>query len=268
MPLEHSGLRALIAACLASRIVRPKPRCATSPFPARVALYSPAILKRTAMRLDAIKPGNNAAGRHQCRYRSAGRWRTDQVRNGQGVRRTRRRSLPLHADALSGKLRLRSPHAVDGRRSDRRARLQYARDHSRVRSSIAARSACWSWKTMAAATKRSSPYRRTKLTKRYDRVKTYTDLPKIFDRADRALLRPLQGSRARQMGEDRSLGPRRRGQGPDYRSSGACPGLRSNGSADRPSSDAISAAVPLPLARPHCYIGRAVGVALEHPEKT
>ena len=61
-----------------------------------------------------------------------------------------------------------------------------------------------------------------KLTKRYDEVKTYTNLPKIFDRANRALLRTLQGSRTRQMGKDRPLGPRRRGQDPDCRSHGTC----------------------------------------------
>lgn len=47
----------------------------------------------------------------------------------------------------------------------------------------------------------------TKLTKRYDNVKTYTDLPKIsIEQIE--LLCALQRSRARQMGQDRSLGPR------------------------------------------------------------
>ena len=48
----------------------------------------------------------------------------------------------------------------------------------------------------------------SKLTKRYDNVKTYTDLPQDFGRADRALLCPLQGSGTRQVGQDRPLGPR------------------------------------------------------------
>ena len=39
--------------------------------------------------------------------------------------------------------------------------------------------------------------------------------------ADRALLRPLQGSRARQVGEDRQVGRRRGGEGPDPSSHGA-----------------------------------------------
>ena len=50
-----------------------------------------------------------------------------------------------------------------------------------------------------------------KLTKRYASIENYSDLPKITLRPDRALLRPLQGSRARQVGQDHSLGRRGRG---------------------------------------------------------
>ncbi len=50
-----------------------------------------------------------------------------------------------------------------------------------------------------------------KLTKRYAGVHNYSDLPEITAASDRALLRPLQGSGARQVGEDHPLGRRRRG---------------------------------------------------------
>ena len=50
------------------------------------------------------------------------------------------------------------------------------------------------------------------LTQRYVNVKTYTDLPEITRPPDRALLRPLQGPRARQMGEAAGLGRRREAQ--------------------------------------------------------
>ena len=45
-----------------------------------------------------------------------------------------------------------------------------------------------------------------KLTQRYVNVKNYTDLPRDHARADPALLRALQGSRARQVGEAARLG--------------------------------------------------------------
>ncbi len=51
-----------------------------------------------------------------------------------------------------------------------------------------------------------------KLTKRYENVHNYTDLPQDHARPDPALLRALQGSGARQMGEARRAGampPRR-----------------------------------------------------------
>ena len=50
----------------------------------------------------------------------------------------------------------------------------------------------------------------SKLTQRYDKVKTYSDLPDITLAADPALLRALQGPRARQMGQGAALGRRRR----------------------------------------------------------
>ena len=50
-----------------------------------------------------------------------------------------------------------------------------------------------------------------KLTKRYANVENYSDLPEITLRPDRAFLRPLQGPRAEQMGQDHSLGRRGRG---------------------------------------------------------
>ena len=40
-----------------------------------------------------------------------------------------------------------------------------------------------------------------KLTRRYENVHNYTDLPEITHPADRALLRALQGSRTRQVGQ-------------------------------------------------------------------
>ena len=55
---------------------------------------------------------------------------------------------------------------------------------------------------------------RRKLTKRYENVHNYTDLPEITLEQIRALLRALQGPRARQMGQGRSAGampPRRAG---------------------------------------------------------
>ena len=45
-----------------------------------------------------------------------------------------------------------------------------------------------------------------KLTQRYANVNNYSDLPSITHPADRAFLRPLQGSRAQQVGQDRPLG--------------------------------------------------------------
>ncbi len=49
-----------------------------------------------------------------------------------------------------------------------------------------------------------------KLTKRYDAVNSYTDLPEITRAAGPAFLRALQGSRAAQMGKGLPLGRRRR----------------------------------------------------------
>ena len=104
------------------------------------------------------------ARRHQRHHRGAARRRADQVRDGQGGRRAVRRPLPLHADALSGELRLRAAHAVGRWRPDRRAgRATRARSFPAA-SSTAARSACCSWRTTAARTRRSSPCRRPKLT--------------------------------------------------------------------------------------------------------
>ena len=54
-----------------------------------------------------------------------------------------------------------------------------------------------------------------KLTKRYEHVLNYTDLPEITLEQIAALLRALQGSRARQMGQDDRLGRCRRGQADD-----------------------------------------------------
>ena len=71
----------------------------------------------------------SARGRQRHR-RGADRRRADQVRDGQGGRHAGRRPLPLHADALSRKLRLHAAHPVGRRRSDRRARRQHAADHS------------------------------------------------------------------------------------------------------------------------------------------
>ena len=45
-----------------------------------------------------------------------------------------------------------------------------------------------------------------RLTQRYDNVTDYTDLPRDHAPPDRALLRPLQGPRARQMGQAYRLG--------------------------------------------------------------
>ena len=56
-----------------------------------------------------------------------------------------------------------------------------------------------------------------KLTKRYENVHNYTDLPQDHARPDPALLRALQGSRARQMGEADRLGRCRQGQAADPR---------------------------------------------------
>ena len=49
------------------------------------------------------------------------------------------RPLPLHADALPRKLRLRAPYSVRRRRPDRRARLQHARDRPRRGDQLPAR---------------------------------------------------------------------------------------------------------------------------------
>ena len=50
-----------------------------------------------------------------------------------------------------------------------------------------------------------------KLTQRYDQVSRLHRPARDHPQADRALLRPLQGPGARQVGEDRALGRRRRG---------------------------------------------------------
>ena len=49
-----------------------------------------------------------------------------------------------------------------------------------------------------------------KLTKRYEHVMNYTDLPEITLQQIAALLRALQGSRARQVGQGARLGRCRR----------------------------------------------------------
>ena len=58
----------------------------------------------------------------------------------------------------------------------------------------------------------------TQLTKRYDEIKTYTDLPKIFVEQIEHFFAHYKDLEPDQMGEDRSLGSRRRGQDADYRS--------------------------------------------------
>ena len=45
-----------------------------------------------------------------------------------------------------------------------------------------------------------------RLTKRYQNIENFTDLPEITLQSVRAFLCPLQGSRAGQMGQDRALG--------------------------------------------------------------
>ena len=57
----------------------------------------------------------------------------------------------------------------------------------------------------------------SKLTQRYDRVQNLHGPARDHPQADRALLRALQGSRARQMGQDPALGRRRGGPPPDRR---------------------------------------------------
>jgi hypothetical protein len=61
-----------------------------------------------------------------------------------------------------------------------------------------------------------------KLTRRYEHVHNYTDLPDITVHADPALLRALQGPGTRQVGEGAGLGRCRRGARPDQRSNRAC----------------------------------------------
>ena len=56
-----------------------------------------------------------------------------------------------------------------------------------------------------------------RLTKRYEKVVSYTDLPVDHDRPDQALLRALQGSRAQQVGQGHPLGRCRGGQEADPR---------------------------------------------------
>ena len=57
-----------------------------------------------------------------------------------------------------------------------------------------------------------------KLTRRYEHVHEYTDLPDITRPADPALLRALQGSGRRQVGEGAGLGRCRGGARDDQRS--------------------------------------------------
>ena len=63
-----------------------------------------------------------------------------------------------------------------------------------------------------------------KLTQRYVKVYNYTDLPADHAGADPALLRALQGSRTRQVGQGSGLGRRRRGEGTDRGSDRASAG--------------------------------------------
>ena len=55
-----------------------------------------------------------------------------------------------------------------------------------------------------------------KLTPLYRAIETPRDLPEHDARPDHALLRPLQGPRARQVGEDRGMGRPGGGQGRDH----------------------------------------------------
>ena len=61
----------------------------------------------------------------------------------------------------------------------------------------------------------------TKLTRRFENIAEYTRPAGDHAEADRALLRALQGSRARQVGEDRRLGRQRQGAPADLRGRGA-----------------------------------------------
>ena len=54
----------------------------------------------------------------------------------------------------------------------------------------------------------------SRLTRRYDSVKSYSDLPVDHDRAGPAFLRALQGPRTEQMGQGREVGRRRRRASP------------------------------------------------------
>ncbi len=131
-----------------------------------------------------------------------------------------------------GKLRLHPPHALGRRRSLRRDRRQHARDRSgrgdelqncrrpdhggrsRRRRETAGRAVGKAYQALCA------------------REQLFRPAPD-HDRADRAFLRALQGSRTQQVGQDRSLG--RRGRGARASSSRASSGPRRR---RKPSSDA------------------------------
>ena len=65
-----------------------------------------------------------------------------------------------------------------------------------------------------------------KLTRRYENVHNYTDLPEITLPADRALLRALQGSGTRQVGQGSRLGRCRRSREDDHGSRSSAPTRR------------------------------------------
>ena len=121
------------------------------------------------------------------------------------------RSLPLYLDALSRQLRLHPAHPVGRRRPLRRHRRQHPRHHSRRVHGVQNR-------RRAADGGRSGRRRKAAggaLRQAYPALRRRRQLHRPAEdhaSADRAFLRPLQGSRARTNGSRFSAGatPRRR----------------------------------------------------------
>ena len=146
------------------------------------------------MRLEAISTGRNPPDEVNVDRRSAGGRRAHQVRDGQGLRRARRRPLPLHGRcAIPGNYGF-IPHTLsdDGDPCDVLIANQRGIVPGRV---LAVRPVgVLKMQDEAGGDEKIIAVPVPRLTRRYENVHNYTDLPEITVHQIAALLRALQGS--------------------------------------------------------------------------
>uniref|UniRef100_A0A0N4ZHZ9 Glutathione gamma-glutamate hydrolase n=1 Tax=Parastrongyloides trichosuri TaxID=131310 RepID=A0A0N4ZHZ9_PARTI len=155
---------------------------------------------------------------------AAARWRpAGEVRDGQGLRRPVRRPLPAHRHVLSGQLRLHPAHPVGRRRPLRRDRAEPDAGGAGLRHPLAPDRRAEDGRR--GRRRRKDPGRAGRQAEPLlHRGLQLSSAARHPDRADRALLRALQGSGERQVGQGRRLGRRGRSRRADRRRHGRSPG--------------------------------------------